>query len=160
MPDVFPFACVVLPGDADAATIADAVERASGAGARPVIIPLPASAPRPPGAQVVTVHDGMPETGALRRALAALANSPAVGLLLWQAGEPASLPAALAVIDAARRSGAAVVVPRRAGERAAPTWYGRDTWLELMTLTEQGFEAIDARHPSAIEFVEVTDALA
>ena len=160
MPDAFPFACVVLPGDADAATIAATAGRASEAGARPVIVPLPPDAPRPSGVQVVTVSTGLAGISQLRRAMAALANSPAVGLILWNAASEPSLPRALAVVDAARRTTAPIVVPDGRGADDAPVWYARETWLELMTVAEQGLDAVHARYGDRVAHIEVSDAVA
>ena len=157
--DPFPVACVVI-GGADPSALAEAVQLAAGVGAAPVVVPLPAGAARPPGAQVVTTAAGITGIGALRRAMAALANTPAVGLLLWEAGRPAAARAARAVLEAARGTGAPIVIPEDRGRVLAPTWYARDTWLELMTVGEQGLDAVHRRHESALQRVEVRDALA
>lgn len=157
--EAFPVACVVLGGD-DPSALAAAVQRATEAGAAPVVVPLPPGRERPPGAQVVTTGAGVTTIGALRRAMAALANTPAMGLLLWEAERPGSARAARTVLEAARRTGAPIVIAEDRGRALTPTWYARDTWLELMTVGEQGLDAVHERHSAAIERVEVRDALA
>lgn len=155
----FPVACVVL-GGADPSALAEAVQLAAGVGAAPVVVPLPAGAARPAGAQVVTTAPGVTGIGALRRAMAALANTPAVGLLLWETERPASARVARTVLEAALRTGAPIVIPEAGGRPLTPVWYSRDTWLELMTVGEQGLDAVHRRHESALQRVEVRDALA
>lgn len=155
----FPVACVVL-GGAEPPALAAAVQRATEAGAVPVVVPLPPGTERPPGAQVVTTAPGVARIGALRRAMAALANTPAVGLLLWEADRPGGTRTARMVLEAARRTGAPIVLPEDRGRSLTPAWYARDTWLELMTVGEQGLDAVHARHAAAVERVEVRDALA
>lgn len=157
--DPFPVACVVL-GGADPSALAEAVRLAAGVGAAPVVVPLPAGVARPAGAQVVTTAPGATGIGALRRAMAALANTPAVGLLLWETGRPGSARVARTVVEAARRTGAPIVIPEDGGRALTPTWYARDTWLELMTVGEQGLDAVHRRHESALQRVEVPDAMA
>lgn len=154
-----PFASVVF-GGADPSALAAAVQRAREVGASPVVVPLPAGAARPPGAQVVTTAPGVTGIGSLRRAMAALANTPAVGLLLWDAGLEGSARAARTVLEAARRTGAPIVIAEDRGRARAPAWYARATWLDLMTAGERGLDAVHDRHALALERVEVRDALA
>ncbi len=155
----FPFASVVL-GGADPAALAAAVQRVAEAGASPVVVPLPAGAARPPGAQIVTIGQGVTGIGTLRRAMAALANTPAVGLLLWDTALGGTPRAARAVLETAQRTGAPIVIAEDRGRPVTPTWYARGVWLDLMTAGEMGLDAVHDRHEQALERVEVRDALA
>lgn len=152
----FPFAGVIVGAAAGAshpertARIAAAESALREAGAEPVLVVAP---------REVSGRTGMPSRTAgelastIRIGMARLSNTAVVGALLWPVGfdegsTPAELDvtAVLAIVDAAQRSGAPVVVPMVGGRRTPPFWFARGGWLELMTAIEMGLTAALDRH--------------
>jgi CTP:molybdopterin cytidylyltransferase MocA len=156
----FPVACVVLSLDMLAYAASEAgdapcwaadaeraerarrvVDAAAHAGASPIIASLPAGLEIPAPARGVRITKGGGDL-ALRAGVAQLANTPAVGTLVWPIEEAdAGVEVALAVIDAAKRTGAALVAPVIQGVDGWPLFLGRQMWRELLT-TPGGVRAV------------------
>jgi len=78
--------------------------------------------------------------------------------LLWPVDHPfVSLESVLAILDAARRTGAHIVVPVHESRRGHPAWFHRDTWRELMTVSDGGARAVIHADPSRVSQVQVAD---
>jgi CTP:molybdopterin cytidylyltransferase MocA len=163
----FPVACVVLSldaiargesnagGDAPcwaadverAGCVRSIVEAAAHAGVEPIIASLPPGLEAPSPARVVVNTKGGGDL-ALRAGVAQLANTPAVGTLVWPLEEAdAGLEVALAVLDAAKRTGAPIVAPVIEGADRWPVYFARDSWRELLT-TPGGARAV-LRHDAS-----------
>ena len=171
---VFPIACVIVSLEGmpsresveggDAACWASAVEReehlhrvveaAVQVGASPIIAALPTGAKAPSPARTVVSAKGGAET-ALRLGASQLANTTVRGLLLWplEAADD-DLTTALAVVDAAKRTGAPVVAPQTAGAETWPVFFARDTWRELLT-TPGGARAVMRLYESRLHRVAI-----
>ena len=63
----------------------------------------------------------------------------------------------MAVVDAARRTGAPIVVPVHDGRRGHPVWFARETWRELMTVTDGGARAVVRAYCERVHEVAVSD---
>jgi CTP:molybdopterin cytidylyltransferase MocA len=99
------------------------------------------------------------QVSSLRLGLAQLANTDAQGVLVWPVDHPFALPtSAFAVVDAAQRTGAPIVVPVHAGKRGHPVWFARETWRELMTVADGGARAVVHAYGAAVVEVPVPDA--
>jgi molybdenum cofactor cytidylyltransferase len=171
----FPFGCVVLAAGAgtrfgepkagaivrDGVRFIDAVvETARLAGADPIVVVVPAGFAAPTGTRVVVNADATGEQiKSVRLGLAQLTNSAAAGALLWPVDHPfVRLESALAVLDAAKRTGAPIVIPTYDGQRGHPAWFVRDTWRELVTVADGGARAVVRAYGSRVNEVAVTDA--
>ena len=171
----FPIACVVISRDALAAAAGEAggdspcwageVERAESvrrvvdgavhAGASPIIAVLPAGVDVPPPARAITSARGGSDL-ALRIGIAQLANTVVVGTLIWPIEEAdISLETALAVLDAAKRTNASIVVPGASGVEGWPLYFARDGWRELLT-TPGGVRAVLQQSRAAVDRIAVT----
>jgi molybdenum cofactor cytidylyltransferase len=64
----------------------------------------------------------------------------------------------LAVLDAARRTSAPIVVPVYEGRRGHPVWFARETWRELMTVADGGARAVVHAYGARVHEVPVSDA--
>ena len=171
----FPFGCVVVAAGAgtrfgepkagalvrDGVRFIDAVvETARLAGADPIVVVVPAGFAAPPGVRAVVNADATGEQiKSVRLGLGQLTNSAVVGALLWPVDHPfVRLESALAVLDAAKRTAAPIVIPTYDGKRGHPAWCVRDTWRELVTVADGGARAVvHAYGPRAID-VPVRDA--
>lgn len=170
-----PFACVILAAGAgtrfgepkvgaewsDGVRFIDQVAQlAAWTGAHPIVAVVPPNVDVPDDVHAVVNRDAKGEQiASLRLALAQLANSPVEGVLVWPVDHPAvKLESALAVIDAARRTRAAIVVPVQGGRRGHPTWFHRNVWRELVTVTDGGARAVVQADPSRVVEVAVDDA--
>lgn len=170
----FPFACVILAAGAGTrfghpkamAEVAAGVrfldrviESASHAGAAPILAVVPTGVTVPAPARAVELPlSGDEQIESLRHALALLTNSTAVGALVWPVDRPfATVESALAVIDAARRTGAPIVVPALRGRRGHPTWFARDSWRDLMVVRDGGARAVVRAYENRVVEVEVAD---
>ncbi|MBI3792706.1 MAG: nucleotidyltransferase family protein [Gemmatimonadetes bacterium] len=129
------------------------------AGADPIVAVVPPGVAVPDGVRAVVNPDaGGEQVASLRLGLAQLANSPAEGVLVWPVDHPAArVESALAVIDAARRTGARIVVPQHGGRGGHPAWFHRDTWRELVTVKDGGARAVVQADPSRVAHVAVDD---
>ena len=78
--------------------------------------------------------------------MAQLANSPArVVLLLPLSDSAPSIVALLSLIDASKRAPDALVAFTGASLDESPVVVPRDSWLELVTVAENGLDAVAAR---------------
>lgn len=113
------------------------------------------------GAALTVVTNANPKSeqiASVRLGLAALSNSPAVGALLWPVDHPfPSLMSVLAVLDAAKRTGAPFVVPAFEGRRGHPLFAHRDTWRELLTVADGGARAVVRGYGDRVAAVPVND---
>jgi hypothetical protein len=89
------------------------------------------------------------ESTALRFGLTQLLNAPLVGAIVVDAGGDTSLEGALAVLDAARRTGAPLVAT---AEAAGPVFAHRDLWREILT-TPGGLGAVLERYALTVRRV-------
>ena len=170
-----PFACVILAAGAGTrfgepkagaewqpgVRFIDAVvELAQWAGADPIIAAVPPGLAVPAGVRALVNADAKGEqVVSLRMALAQLTNSPAQGVLVWPVDHPAvRVESVLALVDAARRTGAHIAIPTCEGRRGHPTWFHRETWRELVTVREGGARAVVQADPSRVLEVPVGDA--
>jgi CTP:molybdopterin cytidylyltransferase MocA len=170
----FPVACIILGAGAgtrfgepkagarlaDGRRFVDAVySMARDAGLDPVVAVLPPGFDAPAGAEVaVNPRPDSEQVASLRLGLARLANHAVVGALAWPVDHPfVSLESALALLDAARRTGAPIVVPDYDGRRGHPVFFHRDTWRELMTVAEGGAREVVRAHGTRVATVAVPD---
>lgn len=123
--------------DAVAATARDA-------GCNPIVAVLPPGVEAPAGVRAaVNSEPGSEQVASVRIGLAKLVNTDAAGVLLWPVDHPfVSIESVLALLDCARRTGAPIVIPTFEGRRGHPAFFRRDTWLELMTVTDGGARAV------------------
>jgi molybdenum cofactor cytidylyltransferase len=171
----FPFAAVVLAAGAGRrfgqakvnATLPDGrrfldvvVEHCQTCGADPVVVVVPPTVDVPHGVRaVVNPNADDEQVTSLRLGLAQLANSNVGGALVWPVDHPLALATSgLAVVDAARRTAAAIVVPVHEGKRGHPVWFARDTWRELMTVSQGGARAVVHAYGTRVHEVAVSDA--
>lgn len=145
----FPIAALVLAHDADPSRTADLgalVATARDVGATPVVVAAPPGVELPAPARVVRTRQAGPRIGAIRLGMAQLANSPArVVLLLPLSGAVPSLVALLSLVDASKRAPDALVAFAGASLDDSPVLVPRDAWLELVTVAENGLDAVAAR---------------
>ncbi len=95
----------------------------------------------------------------VRLGLSALVSNPAVGALIWPVDHPfPSLMSVLAIIDAAKRTDAPFVVPTFDGRRGHPLFAHRDTWRELLTVTDGGARAVVRSYGERVFEIAVHDA--
>lgn len=171
---VFPVACVIVGAGAgkrfgqpkagavlpDGRRFVDAVfETARDAGLFPIVTVLPADIEPPTGA--VNVVNRKPEgeqVVSLRLGLTQLANHGVVGAVAWPVDHPfVELESVLAVLDAAKRTGAPIVAPELGGERGHPVFFHRDTWLELLTVSDGGAKAVVHAYGDRVVRIPVRD---
>ena len=146
---------------ADGRRFVDAVaEVARAAGLDPIVAVLPPAIDPPPNVTVVRNADAAGEqVTSLRLGLARLANTSVVGALAWPVDHPfATLESVLAVLDAARRTGAPIVRPAIDGAHGHPVFFHRETWRELLTVPEGGARAVVRAYGSRAADVAVRDA--
>jgi hypothetical protein len=145
----FPIAALVLGHDADpsrTAAITALVAAARDLGAVPVVVAVPPGIELPAPARVVRTRESGSRIGAIRLGMAQLANTPArVVLLLPQVASAPSLVALLSLVDAAKRAPDAIVAFAGAPLDESPVVVPRDAWLELVTVAENGLDAVAAR---------------
>jgi CTP:molybdopterin cytidylyltransferase MocA len=136
------------------------VDTARGAGLDPIVAVLPPGITAPAAVRVVTnAKPGSEQIVSVRLGLAQLTSAPVSSALLWPVDHPfVRLESVLAILDAARRTGAHIVVPVHDSRRGHPSWFHRDTWRELMTVAEGGARAVIRADPSRVKEVEVADA--
>jgi len=135
------------------------VETAKSAGLDPIVAVLPPGVAAPAGVRVVVNPKPKSEQiASARLGLAQLTNSPVSSALLWPVDHPfVSLESVLAVMDAARRTGAQIVIPAFESRRGHPALFHRETWRELMTVPDGGARAVIRADPSRVATVQVTD---
>jgi len=135
------------------------VEIAKSAGLDPIVAVLPPGVSAPQGVRVVTnANPKSEQIVSARLGLAQLTSAPVSSALLWPVDHPfVSLESVLAILDAARRTGAHIVVPVHDSRRGHPAWFHRDTWRELMTVPDGGARAVIHADPRRVSEVEVPD---
>lgn len=161
-----PKALAALP---DGRRFLDAVAETAGyAGLDPIISVLPPDVAAPVlgtrGAAptvtrvVVNPNPKSEQIVSARLGLAQLSNTSVVGALLWPVDHPfVALESVLAIMDAARRTGAMIVVPRCGERRGHPVFFHRDLWRELMTVPDGGARAVLRANQARAHDVSVTD---
>ncbi len=135
------------------------VDSALKAGLNPIIAVLPPGVAAPPGVRVVVnANPKSEQIVSARLGLAQLTNAPLTSAMLWPVDHPfVSVESVRAILDAARSSGAHIVVPVHDSHRGHPTWFHRDTWRELMTTPDGGARAVIRGDPSRVREVQVND---
>jgi hypothetical protein len=145
----FDLAAVVLAGGAaasDTPKLQAMVRAARAAGAEPVVVVLPRDIPAPDGARVAQVAAGAKTISGLRAGMALLANSTARFVLLWPFDDEWSdTDGVMPLVEGAQREQAPVTAMEGADLDREPIIVARDSWLELMTIGEQGMNALAAR---------------
>ena len=135
------------------------IETARNAGLDPIVAVLPPGVTAPPGVRVVV--NAKPKSEQIvsaRLGLAQLVNAPVSSALLWPVDHPfVALESVLAIMDAARRTNAHVVIPTHESRRGHPAWFHRETWRELMTVADGGARAVIHADPSRVAEVDVPD---
>ena len=170
----FPVACVIIGAGAgtrfgqpkagamlpDGRRFVDAIaETAHDAGLFPIVAVLPPDIEVPKGAVgVVNPKPAGEQVVSLRLGLTQLANRPVVGAIAWPVDHPfVMLETLLAVLDAARRTGAPIVVPELGADRGHPVFFHRDTWRELLTVADGGARAVVLSYGARVASVPVLD---
>jgi CTP:molybdopterin cytidylyltransferase MocA len=135
------------------------VETAKDAMLDPIVAVLPPAIEAPAGVRVVVnANPASEQIVSARLGLAQLTNAPVTSAMLWPVDHPfVRLESVLAILDAARRTGAHVVVPVCESRRGHPAWFHRDTWRELMTVAHGGARAVIHADPSRVSEVNVLD---
>jgi len=135
------------------------VEIAKSAGLDPIVAVLPPGVPAPAGVRAVTnANPKSEQIASARLGLAQLTSAPVSSALLWPVDHPfVTLESVLAILDAARRTDAHIVVPVYESRRGHPGWFHRDTWRELMTVPDGGARAVIHADPRRVSEVEVSD---
>lgn len=133
---------------------------AAAAGLSPIVGVLPPGIPAPPGVEQVVNPDARGEQiKSLRLGLSRLANTSVAGAVAWPVDHPfVTLETLLAILDAARRTGAPIVVPAHEGRRGHPAFFHRDTWRDLLTVADGGARAVVRAYGSRVEVVRVRDS--
>jgi CTP:molybdopterin cytidylyltransferase MocA len=135
----------------------DAVaETARVAGAAPVIVVAPAGLLLPPGTiGVINANPRGEQVHSLRLGLAQLVSVAVGGVLAWPVDHPfVDVASVRSIMDAAKRTGAPIVLPVFEGRRGHPVYFSRDCWRDLATVREGGARAVV--HARAAEIVEVS----
>ena len=129
------------------------------AGLDPIVAVLPPGVTAPAGVRVVrNARPDSEQVMSVRLGLALLTSAPVASALLWPVDHPfVRLESVLAVLDAARRTGALIVIPVHDSRRGHPAWFHRDTWRELMTVAEGGARAVIRADQSRVGLVPVAD---
>jgi CTP:molybdopterin cytidylyltransferase MocA len=135
------------------------VEIAKSAGLDPIVAVLPPGVAAPPGVRVVVnANPKSEQIVSARLGLAQLVNAPVSSALLWPVDHPfVDLTSVLAVMDAARRTEAHIVIPTYESHRGHPAWFHRETWRELMTVPDGGARTVTHADPARVSTVEVGD---
>ena len=171
---VFPVGCVIVGAGAgtrfgqpkagalleDGRRFVDVVyETARDAGLFPIVTVLPPDTGPPKGAvNVVNRKSDGEQVVSLRLGLTQLANQAVVGAVAWPVDHPfVLLESVLAVLDAAKRSGAPIVAPEFEGERGHPVFFHRDTWRELLTVADGGAKAVVHAYGDRVVRIPVRD---
>ena len=135
------------------------VETARNAGLDPIVAVLPPDVAAPEGVRVVINAKAESEQiTSVRLGLGQLLNTPVTAALLWPVDHPfVELESVLAVLDAARRTSAPIVVPKCDGHRGHPTYFHRDVWVELMSVADGGARAVVHVALERVHEVQVRD---
>jgi molybdenum cofactor cytidylyltransferase len=113
-----------------------------------------------PAVRVVrNARPGAEQITSVRLGLAQLVGTPAIAALLWPVDHPfVALESVLAVLDAARRTSAPIVIPEMDGRRGHPALFHRDTWRELMTVEDGGARTVIRAYGDRVAGIAVRDA--
>ena len=142
----FPVAACVL-AESHAAALESLVPLLEGAQLAPIVAVVAQGTAVPVPARAVVVESRRRDEGtALRFGLTQLLNVPLVGALIVDAGGDTSLEPVLAMLDAARRTGAPLVAT---ADAAGPVFAHRDVWREILT-APGGLGEVIARHAGAV----------
>jgi CTP:molybdopterin cytidylyltransferase MocA len=135
------------------------VETAQAAGLDPIVAVLPPGVAAPAGVRIVAnAKPSSEQIVSVRLGLALLTSAPVSSALLWPVDHPfVRLESVLAILDAARRTGAQIAVPVYESRRGHPGWFHRDIWRELMTVADGGARAVIRADPSRVREVDVAD---
>ena len=146
---VFPFAGLLIAHDAsatDAGLVAELARTAADAGASPVVVALAPDVAAPAEARVVRTRAHGSAIAAVRLGMAQLTNTVARAVLLVPLrADRTSLLTLLALVDAAKRDEQAMIALSNAGLGESAVLLPRDAWLELVTVGENGMDAVAAR---------------
>ena len=131
------------------------VETARAAGVHPIIVVGPPGLAVPPGTIAATNPDARGEqVQSLRLGLARLVSVAVDGALAWPVDHPyVDVESVVAIMEAARRTRAPIVLPVFEGRRGHPVYFSRECWRELATVTSGGARAVV--HAHAGEILEV-----
>jgi len=134
------------------------VGTARAAGAEPIVVVVAPGFDAPAGTvAVVNTNSRGEQIASLRLGLARLVSVPVTGTLVWPVDHPyADLDSASAILQAAKQTGAAVVVPIFEGRRGHPVYFARDCWRELATVADGGARAVVHAHAADLHEVRVT----
>jgi CTP:molybdopterin cytidylyltransferase MocA len=146
---------------ADGRRFVDAVaQTAKDAGCDPIVAVLPPGVDPPAGVRVVrNATPASEQIASVRLGLAQLVSTPALATLLWPVDHPfVALESVLAVLDAARRTNAPIVIPEMTGRRGHPAFFHRDTWNSLMTVADGGARAVIRDYGDRVAGIAVRDA--
>jgi hypothetical protein len=130
---------------ADRERVAELVGMARTLGARAIVVAVPKGWRAPAHARVVHATPGAPGISALRLAMAQLSNTPARYALLWPLGSAAGPEALDALVAGVAQARPAFALLEGDDPDHDPVMVARESWLELMTLGEQGMEAVADR---------------
>jgi len=110
------------------------------------VVAVPPAIEVPATARVVRTRALGPRISAIRLGMAQLTNSPARAvLLLPEVGDGPPLVELLTLIDASQRAPDAMIAFAGASLDGSPVLVPRDAWLELVTVAENGLDAVAAR---------------
>jgi CTP:molybdopterin cytidylyltransferase MocA len=176
VPDAAPFrvACVVLAagagtrfGEPKAGALlrpnvrfVDAVvETARRAGAHPiVVVGAPGLSLPSETIGVSNVNARGEQIQSLRLGLARLVSVAVGGALAWPVDHPyVGVDSVVAIIEAAKRTRAPIVLPTFEGRRGHPVYFSRDCWQELATVREGGARTVVHGHAAELLEVQVPD---
>jgi hypothetical protein len=145
----FSFAALLIAHDAvegDRDALAAMARDALAIGAALVVVALPPEIDAPVGVRVARTKPSGASVTALRLGMAQLTNTTARGVLLLPLrGAHPPIVSLLALVDAAKRAGDAIVAFTHASLDESPVFVPRDAWLELVTLGEGGMDALAVR---------------
>ncbi len=147
--DFFTAAVLLPPSGAaqGAPTLDEVAAAAKAAGAGPLVAVVPRGFSAPAVGRTVHVAPRATRIGAIRAGMAQLANTPSRwSLVLPRVAASADEALLRALIDAAKSSPAAQLIAREgAALDETPILVARDAWLTLLTLGEQGMDAVAAK---------------
>ena len=131
------------------------VETARSAGADPIIVVAAPGLAVPEGTVAVTNANARGEQiQSLRMGLARLVSVPVHGALAWPVDHPyVDAESVRAIMEAAKRTRAPIVLPVFEGKRGHPVYFARDCWRELATVNEGGARSVVHLHSD--ELLEV-----
>jgi hypothetical protein len=145
---VLDFAVVVLASraaPADRERVTEMVGIARSIGARGIVVAVPKGWRAPAHSRVVHATPGAPAISAVRLAMAQLSNTSARYVLLWPLAAATDADALTALVAQVERDRPALAAVEGDDLDHDPVMLARESWLELMTLGEQGMQAVAGR---------------